>query len=127
MSGTMKLPPFLQRPVHRPTIGDWETEVELILGNGNTYTVCLFTDPDPTLRERFDGTAQCTQEGHSLYGTVPVAETAVSFDRLRKVYKNGAMTSTSAIRMSLDDSTRQASQRESPGESFLIKLTRFAC
>jgi hypothetical protein len=42
------------------------------------------------------------------------AETAQSFNRLRKEYKNGQMAFTSAIRMSLGESTRQASERESP-------------
>jgi hypothetical protein len=79
--------------------------------------VCLFTEPDPALREWFDGTAECTQEDHSLYGKTPDLETAQSFNRLRKEYKNGQMVFTSAIRMSLDESTRQASERESPSET----------
>jgi hypothetical protein len=64
MSGMMKLPSFQQ---FSTLAHDWSTEV-VLQAKGNTYTVCLFTEPDPALRERFDGTAECTQEGHSLYG-----------------------------------------------------------
>ena len=60
----MKLPPFLQ---FSTSANDWRNDVEL-LAKGNTATVCLFTEPDPALRERFDGSAECTQEGHSLNG-----------------------------------------------------------
>jgi hypothetical protein len=93
---------------------EWSAEV-VLQAKGNMYTVCLlFTELGPALRERFDGTAECTQEGHSLYGKTPDAETAQSFNRLRKEHKNGQMIFTAAIRMSLDGSTRQASERESP-------------
>jgi hypothetical protein len=80
MSGTMKLPPFLQptdsASVHRPKTHDWQTEVAVLQGKGNMYTVCVFIEPGPALREKFDGTPQCTQGGHSLFGKVPEAETA---------------------------------------------------
>ena len=109
----MKLPSFLQ---FSTSAHDWRNEV-VLLAKGKTATVCLFTEPDPALRERFDGTVECTQEGHSLCGKTPDAETAQSFNRLRKEYKNGQMVFTSAIRMSLDESTRQASERESPSET----------
>ena len=109
----MKLPPFL----HLSTSAhDWSTEV-ILLAKGNTATVCLFTEPDPALRERFDGTAECTQEGHSLYGKIPDAETTISFNRLRKEYRNGQVLFTSAIRLSLDNSTKQAPERESSSET----------
>jgi hypothetical protein len=98
MSGTMKLPPFLQ---FSTSANDWRNDVEL-LAKGNTATVCLFTEPDPALRERFDGSAECTQEGHSLFGNTPDAETTISFNRLRKEYRNAQMLFTSAIRLSLD-------------------------
>jgi hypothetical protein len=80
-------------------------------------TVCLFAEPDPALRGRFDGTAECTQEGHSLYGKTPDAETTQSFNRLRKEYRNGQVLFTSAIRLSLGGSTKQALERESPSET----------
>jgi hypothetical protein len=64
MTGSMKLPSFLQLST---SAHDWSTEV-VLLAKGNAATVCLFTEPDPALRERFDGTVECTQEGHSLYG-----------------------------------------------------------
>jgi hypothetical protein len=100
------------------------TEVTL-QAKGNTYTVCLFTEHGPALRERFDGTAGCTQGGHSLCGKTPDAETAQSFNRLRKEYKHGQMIFTSAIRMSLDESTRQASERESPSETVFNALLKW--
>jgi hypothetical protein len=53
----------------------------------------------------------------SIYGKTPDAETTQSFNRLRKEYRNGQMLFTSAIRLSLDDSTKQASERESPSET----------
>jgi hypothetical protein len=65
MSGTMKLPGFLQ---FSTSASDWRNEVEL-LAKGNAATVCLFTGPDPALRERFGGSAECAQEeGRSLSG-----------------------------------------------------------
>ena len=68
MTGSMKLPSFLQ--LSTCSAHDWSTEV-ILLAKGNTATVCLFTEPDPALRERFNGEAECTQEGHSLYGKTP--------------------------------------------------------
>ena len=109
----MKLPPFLQ---FSTSANDWRNDVEL-LAKGNTATVCLFTEPDPALRERFDGDTECTQEGHSLNGQTPDAETTISFNRLRKEYRNAQMLFTSAIRLSLDDSTKQASKLQSPSET----------
>jgi hypothetical protein len=41
------------------------TEV-ILLAKGNTATACLFTEPDPAFRERFDGTAECAQEAGPL-------------------------------------------------------------
>jgi hypothetical protein len=126
MTGTMKLPSFQQ---FNTSAHDWSTEV-IPLAKGNTYTVCLFTEPDPALRERLDETAECTQEGRSLNGKTPDAETAHSFNRLRKEYKNGQLIFTSAIRMSLDEATRQASERESPSEtdySALLKWVDKSC
>jgi hypothetical protein len=89
----MKLPSFLQPST---SVHDWSTEV-ILLAKGNTATVCLFTEPDPALRERFGGTAECTQEGNSLCGKTPDAETTQSFNRLRKEYRNDQMLFTSAI------------------------------
>ena len=109
----MKLPPFLQ---FSTSANDWRNDVEL-LAKGNTATVCLFTEPDPALRDRFDGETECTQEGHSLNGQTPDAETTISFNRLRKEYRNAQMLFTSAIRLSLDDSTKQASKLKSPSET----------
>ena len=83
----------------------------------NNSTVCLFTEPDPALRERFDGSAECTQEGHSLYGKTPDAETTISYNRLRKEYRHALMLFTSAIRLSLDDSTKQASNMQCSSET----------
>jgi hypothetical protein len=77
MSGTMKLPGSLQ---FSTSANDWRNEVEL-LAKGNTATVCLFIEPDPALRERFDGSTECTQEGHSLNGKTPDAETTISYNR----------------------------------------------
>jgi hypothetical protein len=37
------------------------------------------------------------QDGHSLFGKVPEAEAAASFNRLRREYKNGQLIFTSAI------------------------------
>jgi hypothetical protein len=74
MSGTMKLPSFQH---FNTSAHGWSAEV-VLQAKGNTYTVCPFTGPDPALRERFDGTAECTQEGHSLCGKTPDAETAQS-------------------------------------------------
>jgi hypothetical protein len=126
MSGTMKLPGSQH---FNTSAHEWSAEV-VLQAKGNTYTVCLFTEPDPALRERFDGTAECTQEGHSLGGKTPDAETAQSFNRLRKEYRNGQLIFTAAIRMSLDESTRQASERESPsGTDFnaLLKWVDKSC
>jgi hypothetical protein len=44
---------------------------------------------------------------------------------LRKEYKNGQMAFTAAIRMSLDESTRQASERESPSETDFNALLKW--
>jgi hypothetical protein len=122
MSGTMKLPNyFLQSST---SAHDWSTEVAL-QAKGNTYTACLFTGPDPALRGRFDGTAECTQGGHSLCGKTPDAETAQSFNRVRKEHKSGQVVFTPAIRMSLGDSTRQASERESPSETDFNALLKW--
>jgi hypothetical protein len=100
MTGSVDLPSFQH---FNTSAHDWSAEV-ILLAKGNTATVCLFTGPDPALRERFDGTAECTQEGHSLYGKTPDAETTRSFNRLRKECRNGQLIFTSAIRLSLDDS-----------------------
>jgi hypothetical protein len=113
MAGSMNLPSFLQ---FSTSAHDWSNEV-VLLAKGNTATVSLFTEPDPALRERFDGTAECTQGDHSLYGKTSDAETTQSFNRLRKEYRNGQVLFTSAIRLSLDNSTKQASERESPSET----------
>ena len=78
MTGSMKLPSPLQ---FSTSAHDWSTEV-VLLAKGNAATVCLFTEPDPALRERFDGTVDCTQEGRSLNGKTPDAETTISFNRL---------------------------------------------
>jgi hypothetical protein len=121
MTGSMKLPSFLQLST---SAHDWSTEV-ILLAKGNTATVCLFTGPDPALRERFDGTAGCTQEGHSLYGKTPDAETTQSFNRLRKEHRNGQMLFTSAIRLSLDGPTKQALERESPSETDFNALLKW--
>jgi hypothetical protein len=120
-TGTIKLPPFLH---FSTSARDWPTEV-ILLAKGNTATVCLFTEPDPALRERFDGTAECTQEGHSLHGKIPDAETTISFNRLRKEYRNGQMLFTSAIRLSLDGSTKQAPERESSSETDFNALLKW--
>jgi hypothetical protein len=69
--------------IHRPTTGKpkWNFKERAIY----MHTVCcLFTEPDPPQRVQFDGTSQCTQEGHSLFEKVPEAETAASFNRLCK-------------------------------------------
>jgi hypothetical protein len=113
MTGSMKLPSFLQVST---LAHDWSTEV-ILLAKGNLATVCLFIESDPALRERLDGSEGYTQEGHSLCGKTPDAETAQSFNRLRKEYRNGQMLFTSAIRLSLDSSTKQALERESPSEA----------
>ena len=117
----MKLPPFLQ---FSTSANDWRNDVEL-LARGNAATVCLFTEPDPALRERFDGETVCTQEGHSLNGNTPDAETTISFNRLRKEYRNAQMLFTSAIRLSLDDSTKQASKLKSPSETDFNALLKW--
>jgi hypothetical protein len=113
MSGTMKLPNFLQ--FSSTSASDWSTEV-VLQAKGNTYAVCLFTEPDPALHERGSMERQNVPKGVALSVVkLPIdAETAQSFNRLRKEYKNGQMAFTSAIRMSLGESTRQASERESP-------------
>ena len=113
MSGPMELPGFQQ---FSTSANDWRTEVEL-LAKSNASTVCLYTEPDPALRERFDGSAECTQEGHSLYGKTPDAETTISYNRLRKEYRHALMLFTSAIRLSLDDSTKQASNMQCSSET----------
>jgi hypothetical protein len=92
---------------------------------GNTATVCVFTEPDPALRERFDGEAECTQEGHSLCGKTPDAETTQSFNRLRKEYRNGQMLFTSAIRLFLDDSMSIQSKHQNV--KALRRLTSMHC
>jgi hypothetical protein len=69
----MKLPSFLQ---FSTSAHDWSNEV-VLLAKGNAATVCLFTGPDPALRERFDAAVGCTQEGHSLCGKTPDAETTM--------------------------------------------------
>jgi hypothetical protein len=121
MSGTMKLPSFqhFNTSAHK-----WSAEV-VLQAKGNTYTVCVFTEPGPALRERFDGTAECTQEDHSLCGKTPDAETTQRFNRLRKEYRSGHMVFTAAIRMSLGESTRQASERESPSETDFNALLKW--
>jgi hypothetical protein len=57
-------------------------------GGGNHNTCSLFIEPNPSNRDKFDGSAQCKQEGHSLYEKNPEAETASSYNVITGCAKN---------------------------------------
>jgi len=72
--------------------------------------VVLFETPDPNKRNRFNGTVQCMQTGHPLYGTTPPKERKRDHKALCAKWTSHSLEAASSIRKALDLNTKTSAR-----------------
>ena len=70
----------------------------------------IFASPDPSKRQRFTGSRQCTQEGHPLIDTTPPNETSERHHALCEAWASANSIAAAKVRNALDDTTKAAAR-----------------